>query len=138
MNLIANITSFFYQVLINAFSVVLPVLARVSPKLNEFYRGRLESEDVLKNFESNPILKPVVWFHCASLGEFEQGRPVIEAFRAQYPNYFILLTFFSPSGYKVRKNYNQVDKVMYLPVDTRKMLKVFKDFQARSCSFCEI
>jgi len=130
MNLIANITSFFYQVLINAFSVVLPVLARVSPKLNEFYRGRLESEDVLKNFESNPTLKPVVWFHCASLGEFEQGRPVIEAFRAQYPNYFILLTFFSPSGYKVRKNYNQVDKVMYLPVDTRKnaasFLKIFK------------
>ncbi|MFN8431342.1 MAG: glycosyltransferase N-terminal domain-containing protein [Spirosomataceae bacterium] len=130
MNLIANITSFFYQVLINTFSVALTVLAIFSSKLKAFYQGRLESENVLEYFESNPVQKPVAWFHCASLGEFEQGRPVIEAFRAQYPHYFILLTFFSPSGYEVRKSYNQVDKVMYLPVDTQKnaarFLKIFR------------
>lgn len=130
MNLIANITSFFYQILINAFSFVLPVLAILSPRLKAFYQGRLESESVLEYYELNTVQKPVAWFHCASLGEFEQGRPVIEAFRAQYPHYFILLTFFSPSGYEVRKSYNQVDKVMYLPVDTQKnaarFLKIFR------------
>lgn len=61
---------------------------------------------------------PVVWFHCASLGEFEQGRPVIEAFREVFPTYKILLTFFSPSGYEVRKSYNGADYVLYLPLDS--------------------
>lgn len=63
--------------------------------------------------------RPVAWFHAASLGEFEQGRPVMEAFRAQYPDYFILLTFFSPSGYEVRKNYNGADYICYLPHDSK-------------------
>src|SRR5688500_1283565 len=63
--------------------------------------------------------KPLVWFHCASLGEFEQGRPVIERFRELYPDHKILVTFFSPSGYEVRKNYAGADHVFYLPVDTR-------------------
>ena len=58
------------------------------------------------------------WFHCASLGEFEQGRPVIEAFRREHPGYQIVLTFFSPSGYHVRKNYSQADYIYYLPADT--------------------
>ena len=61
---------------------------------------------------------PIVWFHAASLGEFEQGRPVMEAFRQQYPGYKILLTFFSPSGYEVRKNYAGADYIFYLPFDT--------------------
>lgn len=60
----------------------------------------------------------VVWIHCASLGEFEQGRPVIEALKKSYPSIKILLTFFSPSGYEVRKNYNLADWVFYLPWDT--------------------
>ena len=58
-----------------------------------------------------------VWFHAASLGEFEQARPVLEAFRQRHPEYKVLVTFFSPSGYEVRKNYAQADKVMYLPMD---------------------
>ena len=62
----------------------------------------------------------VTWFHCASLGEFEQGRPVIEASRERFPGSKILLTFFSPSGYEKRKNYKGADHVMYLPLDTRK------------------
>lgn len=63
--------------------------------------------------------KAIYWFHCSSLGEFEQGRPVIESFRAKYPDAFLLLTFFSPSGYELRKNYQGVDLVSYLPLDTR-------------------
>lgn len=61
---------------------------------------------------------PYIWFHAASLGEFEQGRPLIERIRARYPKYKILLTFFSPSGYEVRKNYRGADIVCYLPMDT--------------------
>ena len=60
-----------------------------------------------------------VWFHAASLGEFEQGRPVIEAFREKFPQYKILLTFFSPSGYEIRKDYKGVDFIFYLPIDTK-------------------
>ena len=62
--------------------------------------------------------RKMAWFHCASLGEFEQGRPVIEAFRKQHPDYFIFLTFFSPSGYEVRNAYTGADFVYYLPLDT--------------------
>ncbi|WP_234735017.1 3-deoxy-D-manno-octulosonic acid transferase [Tellurirhabdus bombi] len=68
---------------------------------------------------------PVAWFHAASLGEFEQGRPVIEAFRERYPGYKILLTFFSPSGYEVRKNYAGADYIFYLPLDMPQNAKQF-------------
>lgn len=61
---------------------------------------------------------PLVWVHAASLGEFEQGRPILEGIRQQYPGYSILLTFFSPSGYEVRKNYPGADYIFYLPLDT--------------------
>lgn len=61
---------------------------------------------------------PIAWFHCASLGEFEQGRPVIEAFREAFPAYKLLLTFFSPSGYEIRKNYAGADFIFYLPFDS--------------------
>jgi 3-deoxy-D-manno-octulosonic-acid transferase len=61
----------------------------------------------------------VVWVHCASLGEFEQGRPLIELLKDEFPQSKILLTFFSPSGYEVRKNYNLAEIVTYLPMDTR-------------------
>lgn len=66
-----------------------------------------------------------VWFHAASLGEFEQGRPVIEAYRRQFPDHKIVLTFFSPSGYEVRKNYAGADHIFYLPIDTAKNARRF-------------
>jgi 3-deoxy-D-manno-octulosonic-acid transferase len=69
--------------------------------------------------------KNIVWFHAASLGEFEQGRPVMEAFRQKYPNRKILLTFFSPSGYEIRKNYKGADFVYYLPIDLKKNVDRF-------------
>ena len=67
----------------------------------------------------------VVWFHCASLGEFEQGRPVIEEYKKRNPDCSILVTFFSPSGYEVRKNYEHAEKVFYLPLDTRGNVRKF-------------
>lgn len=67
----------------------------------------------------------VIWMHCASLGEFEQGRPLLEALRSHYPSYKLLLTFFSPSGYEVQKNYSGVDWVCYLPLDGPRTSKQF-------------
>ena len=68
-----------------------------------------------------------IWFHAASLGEFEQGRPMIEKIKANYPQYKILLTFFSPSGYEVRKNYSGADVICYLPFDTPCRVSIFME-----------
>lgn len=70
----------------------------------------------------------VIWFHCASLGEFEQGRPVIEAIRNRFPGHRIVLTFFSPSGYEKRKNYKAADHVMYLPLDTARNARLLVNY----------
>ena len=80
------------------------------------WKGERQTLDILKS-KVNPNHQ-YIWFHAASLGEFEQGRPLIERIRADYPEYKILLTFFSPSGYEVRKNYEHADIVCYLPIDT--------------------
>tara|TARA_R110002049_G_scaffold16388_12_gene65369 strand:- start:7566 stop:8783 length:1218 start_codon:yes stop_codon:yes gene_type:complete len=72
-----------------------------------------------------PKERKIVWFHCASLGEFEQGRSVIEAYKLAQPTHFILLTFFSPSGYEIRKEYKGADHVCYLPADTPSNAKAF-------------
>ena len=85
-------------------------------KIKKMWRGEREAVDLLKE-KVDPTAK-YVWFHAASLGEFEQGRPLIEQLRATHPEYKILLTFFSPSGYEVRKNYKGADIVCYLPLDT--------------------
>ncbi|MEG1645083.1 MAG: glycosyltransferase N-terminal domain-containing protein [Alistipes sp.] len=69
----------------------------------------------------------IIWIHVASLGEFEQGRPIIEQLRKQHPEYKILLTFFSPSGYEIRKNYQEVDYIFYLPIDTPAKARRFLD-----------
>ena len=69
----------------------------------------------------------VVWFHAASFGEFEEGRPLIEEIRSRYPNYRILVTFFSPSGFNAHKNYPLADRVCYLPADTTRDVRAFLD-----------
>ena len=81
------------------------------------WRGEREAFKILKQ-KVDPSAK-YVWFHAASLGEFEQGRPLMERIRKEYPQYKILLTFYSPSGYEVRKNYEGADIICYMPVDTR-------------------
>jgi 3-deoxy-D-manno-octulosonic-acid transferase len=87
----------------------------------------MEVFSLLKQSLSKDRSNRYVWFHAASLGEFEQGRPVMEALRKSHPEYKIILTFFSPSGYEVRKNYNGADIVCYLPLDTPRNAKRFVD-----------
>lgn len=94
-------------------------------KAKLLYDGRKGWYDKLK--QSVVDGEKYMWTHCASLGEFEQGRPVIEAFKNRHPDYKILVTFFSPSGYEVRKNYNGADIVCYLPSDTPRNAKRFVD-----------
>ena len=86
-------------------------------KVNKMWKGEREAFNVLKS-KVDPTAK-YVWFHAASLGEFEQGRPLMERIRKEHPQYKILLTFFSPSGYEVRKNYEGADIICYMPIDTR-------------------
>ena len=84
-------------------------------------KGPIQNESVLRSFDMLKAQEPDsswVWFHAASLGEFEQGRPVIEALKERHPELKVSLTFFSPSGYEVRKNYPLADEVLYLPSDT--------------------
>ncbi len=86
-------------------------------KVRKMWRGEREAFKILKQ-KVDPNAK-YIWFHAASLGEFEQGRPLMERIRKDNPQYKILLTFYSPSGYEVRKNYEGADIVCYMPVDTR-------------------
>jgi 3-deoxy-D-manno-octulosonic-acid transferase len=116
MILFYNLSIFFYSLLVRAASLF-------NPKAQQWVSGR---KDILKKIEEAVKGETnMVWFHSASLGEFEQGRPVIEAFKEKYPNYKIVLTFFSPSGYEIRKNYEGVDYVFYLPLDTKRNAKEF-------------
>lgn len=102
------------------------VVALFHPKAKKWVEGRRGLlQQLAQEVPSLVGTKPVAWFHAASLGEFEQGRPVIEEFKKQHPDYFVLLTFFSPSGYEVRKNYAEADYVCYLPVDTPANAKQF-------------
>jgi 3-deoxy-D-manno-octulosonic-acid transferase len=108
-----------YQFTINLFAFLIQFVAPFNRKIKLGVIGRKGLiDDMEKSFQNLAAGKPVVWFHAASLGEFEQGRPVMEAYRNQYPGHFILLTFFSPSGYEIRKSYSGVDYICYLPLDT--------------------
>jgi 3-deoxy-D-manno-octulosonic-acid transferase len=100
------------------------IISLFNLKADLFISGR---KDIFKKLEEqfSKNNAPVIWVHCASLGEFEQGRPIIEKLKTEYPSHKILLTFFSPSGYEVRKNYNQADFVFYLPWDTQKNAQQF-------------
>ncbi len=92
------------------------LISRFHRKAKAWEKGQ---QDVWQGLEENlgRNQKPVAWFHTASMGEFEQGRPIIDAFKSAYPDLFILVTFFSPSGYEVRKNTPGIDYLSYLPFD---------------------
>jgi|WetSurMetagenome_2_1015567.scaffolds.fasta_scaffold20861_3 3-deoxy-D-manno-octulosonic-acid transferase len=109
-----------YNFFIRLYGIAIRAASLFSPKARDWVTGR---KDIFRKLDAAFAAEPAragktAWFHCASLGEFEQGRPVIEQFRAQYPNSRILLTFFSPSGYEIRKDYPGADFVCYLPLDT--------------------
>lgn len=105
-----------YNIAIYIYLIGVAIGSLFNKKIKKMWRGEREAVDLLKE-KVDPTAK-YVWFHAASLGEFEQGRPLIEQLKATHPEYKILLTFFSPSGYEVRKNYEGADIVCYLPLDT--------------------
>lgn len=99
------------------------MLALVNPKLSLFVNGRKETFNLIKDTISKT--DKVIWIHAASLGEYEQGLPVMEKLKLLYPNHKFLLTFFSPSGYEVKKNSKVADVICYLPLDTKKNVHKF-------------
>jgi 3-deoxy-D-manno-octulosonic-acid transferase len=105
-----------YNLVIYLYLLGVAVYSRFDEKVRMMWRGEREAFRILRE-KVDPNAK-YVWFHAASLGEFEQGRPLIERLRKEHPEYKILLTFFSPSGYEVRKNYEGADIICYLPLDT--------------------
>ncbi len=113
----------FYNFAMRLMQAFVAVAAPFDAKLYARHRGGREAFEALRRAGTTGY----VWFHAASLGEFEQARPMIERLRRNDPNRKILLTFFSPSGYEVRKNYDQVDLVCYLPFDTPENVRCFLD-----------
>ena len=105
-----------YHIAIYLYLVGVAILSLFNRKVKKMWKGEREAVKTLRE-KVDPNAK-YIWFHAASLGEFEQGRPLIEYIRKHYPSYKILLTFFSPSGYEVRKDYEHADIVCYLPLDT--------------------
>lgn len=112
-----------YSVIVSIAGLLLQIFAFFIPKINLFVTGR---KDVFSTLKSK--IKPddkTIWFHAASLGEYEQGLPVIEKMKENHPNHKIIVSFFSPSGYEVRKNNTVADATVYLPLDTMKNAKKF-------------
>ena len=114
---------FLYNILIFKASLVLKIIAIFNKKIKLFVDGRKETFTKLKQHINKT--DKVIWMHCASLGEFEQGRPILEKLKEKHPTKKLVLTFFSPSGYEVRKNYKEADVVCYLPLDSAKNAKKF-------------
>ena len=105
--------------------IVLKVISRFNHKIKLGVHGRKETFNILKNQISKT--DKTFWFHCASLGEYEQGLPVFKELRQAYPSHKIVLTFFSPSGYEIRKNNDIADVVVYLPWDSKTNARRFLD-----------
>ena len=114
---------FLYNLVVILASQLLKLVAHFSPKMKLFVDGRKSVFQTLSDkIQSSD---KTIWFHAASLGEYEQGLPVIEAIKKQFPNHKIVVTFFSPSGYEVRKNNTVADVTVYLPLDTISNAKKF-------------
>lgn len=114
---------FLYNLAIQLTSFLLKFISIFSPKMKLFVDGRKEVFTILERKIAPQ--DQTIWFHAASLGEYEQGLPVIEKIKDKYPNHKIVVTFFSPSGYEVRKNNTVADATVYLPLDTPKNAKKF-------------
>jgi len=121
-----------YNLIIYLYLLGVAVYSRFNEKVRKMWRGERDAFRVLRE-KVDPSAQ-YVWFHAASLGEFEQGRPLMEQLRRDHPEYKILLTFFSPSGYEVRKNYEGADIICYLPLDTitnaRRFLRTIRPVMA--------
>lgn len=113
---------FLYNIFIHIYILALNLISPFNKKVKTMLKGEKECFDRFQNLNSED---KVAWFHCASLGEFEQGRPLIEEVKKQFPEYKILLSFYSPSGYESKKDYALADYVVYLPNDTKSNAKKF-------------
>ena len=116
---------FLYNIVVHIIILVLSVVALFSDKIKHFVQGRKGTFEYLKEHLSKD--DRVIWFHTASLGEFEQGLPIIEQCKKEYPGHKILVSFFSPSGYEVKKDTQVADLVCYLPMDTQSNMKRFME-----------
>lgn len=116
-----------YTFIIYLFYAGIRISSLWNTKAKAWVDGRNNWRSSLKSTFSAPKTHQRLWIHCASLGEFEQGRPLIERIRAAWPDCTIVLSFFSPSGYEVRKNYDQADYITYLPLDTKTNARDFLD-----------
>lgn len=114
-----------YNLSVRAYGLAIRLASPFVPKARLWVQGRKNWPEALKSATKGK--SDWIWFHCASLGEFEQGRPLMEAIRKEYPQFPILLTFYSPSGYEIRKNYAGADHICYMPLDTGENAKVFCD-----------
>lgn len=114
----------FYNIFIFLYPIVAKLISFKNEKAKLWIKGRTQIFEKLRTAFANNQ-EPVIWMHCSSLGEFEQGRPVLEKIKLQYPTHKILLTFFSPSGFEVRKNYDGADWIFYLPIDSKKNANQF-------------
>ena len=116
---------FLFSLIGLVYSSLIKLAVPFNPKARMMVRGRWKVWRQLR--EGIVPGGRYIWFHAASLGEFEQGRPMIERIRSEYPDYRIVLTFFSPSGYEVRKNYEGADVIVYLPADRLPRVRKFLD-----------
>ena len=114
----------FYNIIIAIYASLVRIASLWNPKAKQWTEGR---KDIFERMRHAITGEKVVWVHAASLGEFEQGRPIIERIKEEHPEYKILLTFFSPSGYEIRKDYKGADYIFYLPADTVSNVRKFLD-----------
>lgn len=114
---------FIYNLIVQIANFLLKIVAQFSPKIKLFVDGRKPVFDILTSKIKTE--DKTIWFHAASLGEYEQGLPVIEKIKEKFPHHKIVISFFSPSGYEVRKNNTVADATIYLPLDTKKNAQQF-------------
>lgn len=113
--------NYLYNLIVFLASILLPIIAVFNKKIKLFVDGRKDTFSKIATLKN----QEVIWFHVASLGEFEQARPIIEELKSSYSKYKILVTFFSPSGYEIRKNYDLADVICYLPLDSKSNAQQF-------------
>ena len=114
-----------YNICIAIYALLIRLVTPFNEKARLWCEGRRGLTERLQQAIGDA--EHIVWIHSSSLGEFEQGRPIVDYIRANYTEYKILLTFFSPSGYEMRKNYPNADYIFYIPADTRRRVRQFLD-----------
>jgi len=113
--------NYLYNIIVFLASILLPIIAIFNKKIKLFVDGRKQTFSKIASLKNQEI----IWFHVASLGEFEQARPIIEELKSSFSEYKILVTFFSPSGYEIKKNYDLADVICYLPIDSKSNAQQF-------------